>query len=264
MSQNNTRFVNINENYKTNVEPGLLRELNPNGNWDFAERVSVVGYNPDVNLTFEDVDNTNNNFNYDTSGSQLTITSTSTDDAIGNIGIEILFLEGLDTNYDVITEVAVLTGTTGVVTDNTFLRLKRIRVVSTGSNKTAVGTISITGDSFTWAKIDAGNYTCLLGRYTVPRGYCFIITGINVAVGQKGDFECLLMINSPSLSQQNVSRVLSNNNFLNYTDDPALIPEKTDIWWKAKRDNGGGGDTRLTAGFVGVIFNESKSNNLFR
>lgn len=264
MSQNNTRFRKINENYKTILEPGIIRELNPNGHWDFASRVSVVGYDDNVGLTYEDIDNTDNNFDYDTTGSILTITSTSTEDAIGNTGLEILFLEGLGTDYKELTEVIVLTGTTGATTSNSFLRLKRTRVVSAGSNRSAVGTISITGDSFTWSKIDPGEYTCLLGRYTVPAGHSFILTEINISSGSSGDFEILLMINSPSLAQQNVSHLLNHDNFLAFTGDPALIPEKTDIWFKGKRDSGGGGDTRLTTGFAGVLFNNYETENLFR
>jgi len=264
MSQDSTRKYNISDNYKLSMEPGILRELNPNGHWNFADRISVVGYDDNVGLTYEDIDNTDNNFDYDTAGARLSIQSTSNDDGIGNIGIQALYLEGLDTDYNLLTEVVVLTGTTGVLTDNTFLRLKRTRVVLSGSNKTAVGTITITGDSFTWSKIDPGNYTCLLGRYTVPAGHSLILTGTNVSSGKNGDFEVLLMLKSDVLPEQNASHLLNNNNFILVTNDPALIPEKTDLWWKAKRDSGGGGDTRITSGFSGVVFNNFQAQQLFR
>jgi hypothetical protein len=233
--------------------------LNLGAAYDYCSRVSVTGYSNDIALSYTDVGGV---FDYNTAGAMLSCVSTSAQDSITGTGIRILYLEGLDTDYNEITEVVVLNGTTPVNTTQTFLRLKRIRLIQTGSGKVAAGTITLTGDGFTWAEITQGDYIPLLGRYTVPAGHTLVLTNTSFAAGSAGDFEIMLMLRSPSLAEQTASHLLASNNSAAY-NTMASIPEKTDLWFKAKRDGGGGGDQRLTVGLDGILFNLSKTMTAF-
>tara|TARA_B100000035_G_scaffold245471_1_gene214096 strand:- start:261 stop:1061 length:801 start_codon:yes stop_codon:yes gene_type:complete len=234
----------------TDIEPGVIRELNLNGAYDYCNRVSIVGFSNDIDVTFSDVGGA---FNYDTVGAQLSCVSTSAQDAITGTGIQVLYLEGLDLDYNEIADVVVMNGLTPVLTAQTFLRLKRVRLVQAGSGKTAAGTITLTGDGFNWITIEPGDYVPLLGRYTVPAGHSLILTHTSLSSGRSGDFEILFMLKGPGLAEQYASRLLSSRNFVAYENN-ALIPEKTDLWFKARRDGGGGGDPRITVGLDGILF----------
>jgi hypothetical protein len=236
------------------IEAGVLRELNLNTAYDYCSRVSVAGFMDSIGDTFIDV---GGEFNYDTPGAKLSCVSTSTEDSITGTGIRIIYLEGLDTDYNEIDDVVVLNGTTPVLTTQTFLRLKRIRLIQTGSNKVAAGDITLTGDGFTWAEIVTGEYIPLLGRYTVPAGHTLVLTNTSFAAGANGDFEIMLMLRSPSLAEQTATRLLVRRNSMVYPNI-AAIPEKTDLWFKV-RQSGGGGDL-LTVGLEGIQFNLTETS----
>ncbi len=130
-------------------------------------------------------------FNYDTAGSVITLTSTSIEDGVAGTGIRSIVLEGLNTDWDVINEVVILTGTTAVATTNTFLRLNSALILTMGSTGKSVGVITGTGDSFTWIKLAAaqtniGNF----GRFSVARNHSFTAENFGWSSGLSGD--CVL------------------------------------------------------------------------
>jgi len=87
---------------------------------------------------------------------------------------------GLDANYNALTEVRVLNGTTNVPTVNQYFRINSI-FVSTGSATNPTGVISLSNGGVVYAQINTGVFnavTSSLGRsqmgvYTVPAGYTF-------------------------------------------------------------------------------------------
>jgi hypothetical protein len=87
---------------------------------------------------------------------------------------------GLDANYDALSEVLVLNGTTNVPTVNQYFRINSI-FVSTGSTTNPTGVVSLSNGGVVYAQINTGVFnavTSSLGRsqmavYTVPAGYTF-------------------------------------------------------------------------------------------
>jgi hypothetical protein len=87
---------------------------------------------------------------------------------------------GLDANYNALSEVLVLNGTTNVPTVNQYFRINSI-FVSTGSTTNPTGVVSLSNGGVVYAQINTGVFnavTSSFGRsqmavYTVPAGYTF-------------------------------------------------------------------------------------------
>ena len=109
-------------------------------------------------------------------GSALTMQLVST--AAGDTAS--ITIVGLDANYNDLSEVLVLNGTTNVPTVNQYFRINSI-FVSTGSATNPTGVVSLSNGGVVYAQINTGVFnavTSSLGRsqmavYTVPAGYTF-------------------------------------------------------------------------------------------
>lgn len=97
-------------------------------------------------------------------------TSINDDGAPVGTGARTLSVEGLDANWDGISETIVLDGTTNVPTTNTYRRIFRMRVLTAGSGGVNAGIITATAqtDATITAQINIGNNQTLMAIYTVP------------------------------------------------------------------------------------------------
>jgi len=99
-----------------------------------------------------------------------------------------ILVNGLDSSYNPISETITLTGTTHKVTTLSYLRIQNLIVVGTVN---PVGTVAI-GPSSTltttqYAVIAIGAGRNQMSIYTVPNGYTFYLTRINIASNQVGN-----------------------------------------------------------------------------
>lgn len=166
-------------------------------------------------------------YTYPVSAGAVRIWSSSASDT--NIVVNIF---GLDENYDLQTETVTLTnGTTGVLTTKSFLRINSI--VSTTN---AVGTISCgnTGKTATYALIPIGTTRSSMTIYTVPNGYVFYLTQVNVYTNQNGSQ--YTNYRSYTLTPAGVATpILQFPLILGYNSVkvvPRPYPAKTDIQWQ--------------------------------
>jgi hypothetical protein len=267
MSQNNIgkhKLITDLRN-KTVIGPNndVIAALNPTNLGIFTPH-SVIGTDIAVGLTQEDLNETDNNFDFDTSGDTLTLTSTSNNDINGGTGIQSILLLGLDTNWNKINETVIMNGTTGVTTTNTFLRLNSYVISSYGSNNASVGIISITGDGFTWGKILANSlYSGNLGRYSTAINEKFVIQSFVWTTPQNGDFQ-LFFYNrvSPFPLIQTTQYFIHSNSQLIF-GVPFTLPEKSDILFKVLRESGGGGSQSITAVMQGWLCNTTDLLNYY-
>lgn len=120
---------------------------------------------------------------------QFHVVSTSAQDGVGGTGILTLRLEGLDSNYAVITEDITMNGITPVTTTNSFLRINFCYALTAGSTGAAVGTITVknTADTITYSVISPGMNVCRQLIYTVPAGKTLYLTSLTIASGQGGN-----------------------------------------------------------------------------
>jgi hypothetical protein len=103
---------------------------------------------------------------FPTSAAQLQLVSTSASDGT-SLNVQIL---GLDSNFNVLTEIIALNGTTAVTSVNSYYRVNGLYV----TNGTNVGTIKATqGGSTVYAYVNPGIGFTQMAVYTVPNGYTF-------------------------------------------------------------------------------------------
>lgn len=163
------------------------------------------------------------NYEFPPSASTMTLVSTSTSDTAVNV-----LISGLDENYLPISEVRTLTGTTGITTNNSYLRINDM--VCTEGN--AVGTITLSVGANVYAQIDIGSGRDQKAVYTVPAGYCFFLTRIDAFCTDANGGKAARFRNYLRSSNGRELRVADTTFFENLNimrQAPFKYDEKTDI-----------------------------------
>ena len=151
----------------------------------------IVGANADVDFqTDEDVWNVGGRLTYLSAPSVLQIASTSADDAVGGLGVEMVKISGINGNYDLDTEVVALSGLTNVPTVKEWLRVHLIVALKPEAidpNIVAVGVITATAGTVQ-CQINAGFTASSMSMFTIPRSYSGFLDQVIIAGGANDDF----------------------------------------------------------------------------
>jgi hypothetical protein len=99
-------------------------------------------------------------------------------------GARTIIIEGLDANYEEVSETLTMEGLSNATTTQTFLRINRAYVQYAGSNGINVGNITITVGGNPQAYIEANEGQTQQTHYTVPAGHTWIIQDYHIAVGR--------------------------------------------------------------------------------
>lgn len=197
--------------------------------------------NIDQNDIWHTLSNSNGNvYNYDYTASnlQLSITSTSDGDRLGSTGISTVIVNGVNSNFDSVSEVIVLTGTTQKLSTNNFQSVNSLQVLSYGSNKSAAGNIyfNASNNSNLHCAIDINDSGIFPGRYTIPRGFTGYLDSVNLSCTTSDNVEIGVFASSPSLPLQRKGSIfLYQNSFSGASTSFAPLPEKFTIIYAAKR-----------------------------
>lgn len=194
-------------------------------------RFHKFGFNPLINETEETIWDAGGIYAYPSTAAKMTATST---DGANDDGVQVT-IQGLDADYNELSETVTLDGTGVGETNSFFLRVYRAFVA--GSQEPS-GTINITNSSTTYARIALGDNQTLMCVWTVPAGYTAYLL-------QK-DLSCLTEANNKFGTIRLVSRKLNGlfrthdkialqNGHTEITySTPLRFPEKTDIEVRAK------------------------------
>lgn len=114
------------------------------------------------------------------------ITSSSANDAAAGSGARTVFISGLDTNGNFLSETLMLNGTTPVVSVGSYKRLNRAYVLTSGSSNTAfnAGTITIQQNVTTatvFGIIDPGINELRTTAYTIPTNTTGVLTAFEAS-----------------------------------------------------------------------------------
>jgi hypothetical protein len=172
---------------------------------------------------------------FPTVASTMVVSSSSASDTAVTI-----LIDGLDADYNRISESVALNGTSNVTTTNVFFRINS--VITTAGN--AVGTIYVkNAGGTTYAQIAIGSGKTNMSIYTVPAGYTAYLTqfdafsSTSVTSGVYATFRAL------RTSSTGVNNIVLQVPFLNdYTITrpyPLPLPEKTDSQWQCKSSGAG-------------------------
>lgn len=163
-----------------------------------------------------------------------------------------LTLQGLDANYDEISETVTLTGTSAVTTTNTFLRVFRMTYDATNVGTITARTVSASGTVV--AQIDAGYAQTLMAVYTVPAGFTAYLVALDATID--GTKTCqMLMYHRLFGKPFRIAHVAESDGHYRYDfTAPLTVPEKTDI--DIRINEVSGNDARVTANFDLVLIKD--------
>lgn len=215
--------------------------------YDGISGIDKFGYLPTATTSFKTVWDGDNIYTYPSAATTMNVVSSvgATDD-----GKEIT-IEGLDANYDVITETVTLGGDSagGTATTQSFLRVYRA-FVANGTSVT--GTISIQQDGVAYAKITPEHQQTLMAVYTIPRGKVGYLVSGNLSVEKNQPVVAKVMTRRVGGVLRTGGLVTSFGvPFQRVWQIPPVLPEKTDIEIRAKA----GATTSIAAGFEIVLEN---------
>ena len=173
---------------------------------------------------------------FDPTGAEtLNIVSDSTDDDVLGIGAQTILLEGLDANYDRITEILEMDGTTIVVSTKSYIRMNRAIIKTVGSSGYNVGSITVsqtTSSDIMCVMPPQGNQTHI-ACYTIPRGLTGYLVKWSANIQGTGSNDadiCLRMrLQGSGFTVQSLTSI--SESFLHFENlyAPIIIPEKSDV-----------------------------------
>jgi len=218
-----------------------------------SSSVTKYAYNPAVGTTLEDVWSAGSTLTYQTSASALEAISSSVNDTDGGSGARSITIEGLDSNWDVATEVVTLNGTSASSpTGTSFIRVYRAYVNEVGSyggvNDGTI-TVRVSGGGDTQAEIplvdSVGVGQTLMSQYTIPRGFNACLVGMHAAIftAKSVNIDLLFRLNANNTSTFSPWRTAlhlpgseGDNSLL--PPVPFLFPQYTDIKIQAVTSTG--------------------------
>jgi hypothetical protein len=202
--------------------------------------VTVFGFNPDVDSTQVSVWPLPSLITFPATALQMTVSSSSANDASADTGARTIVVEGLDANYNEISETVTMNGQTAVTMTKALLRVNYAYVLTAGSNNGAAGDIYV-GTGTVTAGVPATVYDIIkfdynvttTGSYTVPAGYTAYVSQGLFSTGQAGGSNAVqgrLLTRGTDNIRRTAAITTINNGVANYVFEyPLAVPEKTTI-----------------------------------
>ena len=250
------------------------------GQIEGASVVHQFGVNPDLDSGQEETimwtDSTRYFQPYPTSAQTMYVNSTSAnDDGDSGVssGIRTMRLEGLNENYELVSEDITMQGRTQVATANTYIRVFRITALTVGSNGHQFGDIYVatsgldgatfrpTGDYYLRVdnSVSAPENISAAAIYTVPAGHTLYLDLLQFKSTIRGALTTLAHMNfvtRPAVTDAPFTSLIKyafREPILDFPfPRPLAIAEKTDIECRGVVD-AAGSNFDVTASFTGIL-----------
>lgn len=206
-----------------NVQKGLVE--------DFSA-VGTFGYNDSVSTSFETVSSVGGVYSYPTTATTATVTSSDTaSDDTGTV-----LVSGLDSNYDLASEILTIGGGAGSVS---FIRVFSARMITANTGNANVGNLTVTVDSKTVAYVPATYGSSLSAIYTIPRNKRGWIVSASIGMSKQKEVESKIL--TKQISNGNVWNTVGYQTtfavpIYRRFEIPILVDQKSDIELRAKAD----------------------------
>jgi hypothetical protein len=199
--------------------------------------VIVFGYNPDVDTTEESVWPDGGTIPHPTVASVLKISSSSANDTSAGTGARTVVIEGLNGDFNVVSETVTLNGQTAVNTVNSYLYVNGFYVASVGSGGENAGNINA-GTGVVTAGVPAVLYDIIAagynnrttGHYCVPAGYTGYMNEGLFSAGQASGATAvtgfLKQHGTDGILRVGAVTTVNNNSTMYNFEQPYVIPEK--------------------------------------
>ena len=202
--------------------------------------VVVFGFNPDVDTSQVSVWPLPSLITFPASAIQMTVSSTNANDTSAGTGARTIVVQGLDANYNEVSETVTLNGQTAVTMTAFLIRINYAYVLSAGSGNGAAGDIYI-GTGTVTAGVPATTYdiikfdynTTITGSWTVPAGYTAYVSQGLFSSGQSGgsnQVQGRLLTRGTDNIRRTAAVTSINNGVADYVFEyPIVIQEKTTV-----------------------------------
>ena len=215
----------------------------------FHEQVFKFGSNPDVNGSNETIWDVGGLYTYPGSALARTVTSAAGTPSDDN-GVTVV-IEGLDGDYNEVSDEVTLAGAGTATTTQTFLRVFRAYV---SGSQAPTGNLNITNGVTTYARITLGENQTLMALWTVPAGYTAYLSRGTISVGTSNVNQFVtgrLSTREFGGVFRTQAKVTLDNGFIDFVFDvPLRIPEKTDIETRAVSS----GSNNVVAATFSIIY----------
>lgn len=201
--------------------------------------VIVFGYNPDVDTSEESVWPDGGLVPHPSAESVLKISSSSNNDDgdPAGTGARTVYIEGLDGDYNVVSETVTLNGQTAVNTTNSYLYVNQFYVLTVGSGGSnagvlyaGTGTVTSGVPAVIYDLIEVGYNQRTTAHYCVPAGYTGYMVKGTITTGQASgstSVTAYLKQHGPdSILRVGAVSTLNNGSVVYDFDPPYVIPEK--------------------------------------
>ena len=210
--------------------------------------IQKFGRNPAVSSTEETIANQGGNYSYISTAGTATVTSSNT--GADNNGT--VLIEGLDANYNQVSETATIGGS---ATTQTFIRLNRATLITANTGTANVGNVSITIDSTTAGYIPATYSQTLQAVFTVPAKHQAYLIQIDGGTDEK---EKPIHMVIKTRDTQTTDAAFQTKTYLVFENTrtehkflmPEVISEKHDIELRAVSPDG---ELEVSGGFELVL-----------
>lgn len=208
--------------------------------------LNIYGYQIAVATSFIPVWENATTYTYPVAATQMHLAGSVGDTAS-------ILIQGLDANYNMISETAVLNGATAVTTVKSYLRINSMRVsVGSATNPSGVVTLKDLTDTTIYAQINAGVGRTQMAIYTVPVGYTFYLSRIDVNTSLNGNN--FATYQNRTISSDGVVQLTQQAPFaINYHTQrvmPRPFLEKTDIQLQCKVNSSTGAISVSQEGYL--------------
>lgn len=221
--------------------------------------VYKFGYSSVIDGTLYPIWNLAANRVYLTTAATMKISSSSANDTSSGTGARTVLLEGLNQNYEVISEVITLTGQTEVASTKAYLRVTGITVLTMGSNGgnagviyAGTGTVTAGVPAVVHELVPIGFNKEASGIYTVPAGYTAYLEvgGLSCQDNGNGYVTGRLVVSNQGSPFITSAVTVFSTGQVNYSFPyPIAIPEKSDVEARAVSSSG----TNAVTSYFGFI-----------
>ena len=147
-----------------------------------------------------------------------------------------ILIQGLDANYNPISETLALTGTTVAVTTKSYFRINSLQV--TAGAPTGTITLKNLANSVTYAHINPSLGRSQMAIYTVPAGFTFYLSRVDAYTSANGSTADWVQYRNVATTASGVTTLSQQAPFSNNYHAQRVMPrpfaEKTDIQLQAK------------------------------
>lgn len=199
--------------------------------------ILIFGYNGDVDTSEESIWPDGGTVPHPTGASVLKISSSDANDTAAGTGARTVFIEGVNGDYNIVSETVELNGQTAVNTIKEYLYVNRFFVLTVGSGGQNAGNINAgTGivtsgvPAVLYDLIAAGYNNRTTGHYCVPAGYTgYMVEGL-LSAGQASGSSAVtgfLKQHGPDgVIRVGAVSTVNNSAAVYMFDPPYAIPEK--------------------------------------